>query len=261
MPGIVRGGQSPKRRALLQSGNLVAAQLAAAGNTSAGISAAFDIELVRAHAAGVIDDADRLAALTSAAALIALALPEREPAWRRLPSLRRAHRSARSSAPTGRQRYVAWECNAADGPGLRARPVAPVPPPGSTTTSPTSRRVRAASVSRLGGRALPGEAAAAARFFVARRSRGRCRARRRSHPDRLFSAPPSARAAGSGPCPRRRPCPAGRPPAPLTGLRAGWYDLGVNQNKGPDTMADPVLVGGITRRRLRRRARRARYLS
>src|SRR5579864_5373083 len=74
--GLVRGGQSPKRRALLQPGNLVAASWRGRLEEHLG---AFDIELIRAHAATLIDDADKLAALSSAAALIALALPEREP--------------------------------------------------------------------------------------------------------------------------------------------------------------------------------------
>lgn len=74
--GLVRGGQSPKRRALLQPGNLVAVIWRARLPEHLG---AFDIELLRPHAAGLIDDPDRLAALSAAAALIALALPEREP--------------------------------------------------------------------------------------------------------------------------------------------------------------------------------------
>src|ERR1700733_4008615 len=74
--GLVRGGQSPKRRALLQPGNLVAASWRGRLEEHLGT---FDIERARAHAAGLIDDADRLAALSSAAALIAVALPEREP--------------------------------------------------------------------------------------------------------------------------------------------------------------------------------------
>ena len=103
--GIVRGGQSPKRRALLQPGNLVAASWRGRLEEHLG---AFDIELVRAHAAGVIDDADRLAALTSAAALIALALPEREPhgdVYRAFAALIEALDSQAWAT-----RYVAWEC-------------------------------------------------------------------------------------------------------------------------------------------------------
>lgn len=74
--GLVRGGQSPKRRALLQPGNLVAVSWRGRLPEHLG---AFEVELLRSHAAGLIDDPDRLAALSSATALIALALPEREP--------------------------------------------------------------------------------------------------------------------------------------------------------------------------------------
>src|ERR1700688_2139778 len=70
--GLVRGGQSPKRRALLQPGNLVAASWRGGLPEHLG---AFDCELLRAHAASLIDDPDKLAALSAAAALIALALP------------------------------------------------------------------------------------------------------------------------------------------------------------------------------------------
>jgi DNA repair protein RecO (recombination protein O) len=103
--GLVRGGQSPKRRALLQPGNLVAATWRGRLPEHLG---AFEIELLRAHAAGLIDDPDRLAALASAAALIALALPEHEP-----------HRDvfqgfgdliAELDSAAWAARYVAWEC-------------------------------------------------------------------------------------------------------------------------------------------------------
>src|ERR1700720_3714517 len=74
--GLVRGGQSPKRRALLQPGNLVAARWRGRLAEQLG---AFDIGLLRAHAAGLIGDPAKLAALAAAPALIGLALPEREP--------------------------------------------------------------------------------------------------------------------------------------------------------------------------------------
>src|SRR5271154_2299123 len=65
--GLARGGQPPKRRALLQPGNLVAA--AWRGRLAEQLGA-YEIELLRAHAAGLIDDPDRLAALSSATALV-----------------------------------------------------------------------------------------------------------------------------------------------------------------------------------------------
>ena len=102
--GLVRGGQSPKRHALLQSGNLVAVTWRGRLPEHLG---AFEVELLRPHAAGLIDDPDRLAALTAAAALIALALPEREPhsdVFQDLGRLIAALDSAGWAAS-----YVAWE--------------------------------------------------------------------------------------------------------------------------------------------------------
>jgi DNA repair protein RecO (recombination protein O) len=113
--GLVRGGQSPKRRAVLQPGNLVAVSWRGRLEEHLG---AFDIELVRAHAATLINDADRLAALSSTAALVAVALPEREPhgdVYQSFGELIEALDSRDWEA-----RYVAWECSllAALGYGL-----------------------------------------------------------------------------------------------------------------------------------------------
>ncbi|MBV9860153.1 MAG: DNA repair protein RecO [Alphaproteobacteria bacterium] len=74
--GLVRGGQSPKARAVLQPGNAVAATWRGRLTEHLG---ALSCELVQAHAAGLLDDPDRLAALAAAAALVAATLPEREP--------------------------------------------------------------------------------------------------------------------------------------------------------------------------------------
>lgn len=103
--GLVRGGQSPKKRALLQPGNLVAVSWRGRLPEHLG---AFEIELLRPHAAGLLDDPGRLAALSSAAALIALALPEREPhgdVFRGLGGL-----IAALDSPAWPLDYVAWEC-------------------------------------------------------------------------------------------------------------------------------------------------------
>jgi len=103
--GLVRGGQSPKRRALLQPGNLVAAHWRARLEEHLGT---FEIELQRAHVAALIDDPDRLAALSSAAALVAAALPEREPhgdVFRDFAALIDELDSSGWAA-----QYIAWEC-------------------------------------------------------------------------------------------------------------------------------------------------------
>jgi DNA repair protein RecO (recombination protein O) len=103
--GLVRGGQSPKRRALLQPGNLVAASWRGRLPEHLGT---LEIELLRAHAAALIDDPNRLAALSSAAALIALALPEHEPhgdVFKALGELIAVLDSTGWPAD-----YIAWEC-------------------------------------------------------------------------------------------------------------------------------------------------------
>ena len=74
--GFVRGGQSPKARAMLQPGNEVAAVWRGRLDEHLG---SIGCELVRAHAARFLDNPSRLAGLTSAAALVGAALPEREP--------------------------------------------------------------------------------------------------------------------------------------------------------------------------------------
>ena len=103
--GLVRGGQSPKRRALLQPGNLVAVTWRGRLPEHLG---AFEIELLRPHAAALIDEPNRLAALSSAAALIALTLPEREPHGDVFQALGALIAALDSQAwPPD---YVAWEC-------------------------------------------------------------------------------------------------------------------------------------------------------
>ena len=74
--GLVRGGQSPRRRALLQPGNEIAA--AWRGRLPEHLGT-LDCELIEPHAARFLDDPDRLAALNAAVALLLAALPEREP--------------------------------------------------------------------------------------------------------------------------------------------------------------------------------------
>jgi DNA repair protein RecO (recombination protein O) len=104
--GLVRGGQSPRRRALLQPGNKLAA--AWRGRLPEHLGS-FDCELVEPHAARFLDDPDRLAALTAAAALLVIALPEREPNAELYEAFA-ALLAALDSASSWPQCYVAWEC-------------------------------------------------------------------------------------------------------------------------------------------------------
>jgi len=104
--GLVRGGQSPRRRALLQPGNLVAA--AWRGRLPEHLGS-LDCELLAAHAALFLNDPDRLTALSAAAALIAVALPEHEPhadIYAAFGMLIEAF----DSRPGWLRNYVEWEC-------------------------------------------------------------------------------------------------------------------------------------------------------
>ncbi len=67
-------------------------------------------ELIRAHAAGFINDPDRLAGLAAAAALIAVTLPEREP-HPDIYALFAKLLDALDSADDWPKRYVGWECS------------------------------------------------------------------------------------------------------------------------------------------------------
>lgn len=103
--GLVRGGQSPRRRALVQPGNLLAAHWRGRLPEHLGM---FECELVRAYAAPLIDDPDRLAGLAAAAALAAAALPEREP-HADVYALFAALIAALDSGDDWAQHYVGWE--------------------------------------------------------------------------------------------------------------------------------------------------------
>jgi DNA repair protein RecO (recombination protein O) len=105
--GLVRGGQSPRRRALLQPGNAVAATWR--GRLAEHLGT-FECELAEPHAARLIDDPDRLAALGAAAALLLAALPEREPH----PDVHLSFAgllAALDSQAEWPQAYVIWECD------------------------------------------------------------------------------------------------------------------------------------------------------
>jgi DNA repair protein RecO (recombination protein O) len=103
--GLVRGGQSPKARAMLQPGNEVAATWRGRLDEHLGT---IGCELVRSHAARFLDDPHRLAGLTSAVALICAALPEREPHGDVYVSLARLIEALDSGVDWPAQ-YVRWE--------------------------------------------------------------------------------------------------------------------------------------------------------
>ena len=103
--GLVRGGQSPRYRAMLQPGNEVAAVWRGRLDEHLGT---IGCELLRTHAARFLDDPGRLAGLTSAAALVAAALPEREPQPEVFASFARLI-EALDSAIDWPAHYVTWE--------------------------------------------------------------------------------------------------------------------------------------------------------
>ncbi len=103
--GLVRGGQSPRARATLQPGNEVAAAWRGRLDEHLGT---IGCELVRAHAARVLDDPGRLGGLTSAAALVMTTLPERAP-YRDVYVSFAYLLEALDSAVDWRAHYVRWE--------------------------------------------------------------------------------------------------------------------------------------------------------
>jgi len=103
--GLVRGGQSPKLRAVLQPGNEVAAVWRGRLAEHLGSVAC---EIVRAYAARILDDPGRLAALSAATALVAAALPERAPHPDVFASFERLLKTL-DSATDWPARYVGWE--------------------------------------------------------------------------------------------------------------------------------------------------------
>ena len=117
--GLVRGGQSPKRRAILQPGNEVRAVWRGRLPEHLGM---LECELVRAHAAPLLDEPAPLAALGAATALLAATLGEREPQAEIYAGFSRLL-AALDSRCGWLARYVDWECGllAALGFGLDLR--------------------------------------------------------------------------------------------------------------------------------------------
>ncbi len=103
--GVVRGGTGRRMAPVLQPGALLHLTWRARLHDHLGT---FTAEPVRAHAAALMADPDRLAALSSACALAAFALPEREPQPRLYPAtLALFDRMARGAPWFGA--YLAWE--------------------------------------------------------------------------------------------------------------------------------------------------------
>lgn len=74
--GLVRGGSGKRLNGILQPGNKIQARWHARLSEHLG---SYTVEPMKAYAAAALSDARRLAALTSACALIEASLPEREP--------------------------------------------------------------------------------------------------------------------------------------------------------------------------------------
>jgi DNA repair protein RecO (recombination protein O) len=102
--GLLRGGQSRKVTATLQPGNLVDAVWRARLPEHLG---EWRLELLRSQAARLMESAERLAALSAAAAIIERALPERESHLECFSGLQ-ALIDALDSAHWG-ESYVVWE--------------------------------------------------------------------------------------------------------------------------------------------------------
>jgi DNA repair protein RecO (recombination protein O) len=106
--GLARGADGRRGRSLYQTGNRVQAVWRARLGEQLGN---FSCELVEAHGGRLIEDPMRLAALSSAAALVEAALPEREPHRFLYERLLALLRSLQSDEPGMRwpQDYVRWE--------------------------------------------------------------------------------------------------------------------------------------------------------
>lgn len=145
--GLVRGGNSKRLRGVLQSGNAVQATWRARLEEHLGT---FSLELLEGHAARVMDDAGRLAAMASACALVDASLPEREPHGDLYLGLRGL--LAALPAEGWGAAYVAWELAllASLGFGLDL-----------SRCAATGRRDDLVYVSPRTGRAVSGEAGAA----------------------------------------------------------------------------------------------------
>ena len=108
--GLIHGGQSRKKQGLLQPGNLLEVRWKARLQEQLGH---FVCELQTAYGARILSDPDRLAAMTSALALLEVALAEREPhedCYQRLQVfLQDLVNSEAASSDDWLNCYLAWE--------------------------------------------------------------------------------------------------------------------------------------------------------
>lgn len=74
--GVVRGANSKNNRGIIQSGNVVSSQWQARLSQQLGT---FKLELLEAHAAHIMQDESKLAALSAACTITEIALPEHHP--------------------------------------------------------------------------------------------------------------------------------------------------------------------------------------
>jgi DNA repair protein RecO (recombination protein O) len=102
--GLVRGGISKKQRGVLQPGNEVHANWRARLEEHLGN---FSVELLDGHTGRVLSDPSRLAAMSSACALLDICLPEREPYPNLFASLKALLLVLPDEGWEGA--YVAWE--------------------------------------------------------------------------------------------------------------------------------------------------------
>jgi len=102
--GLVRGGNSKKLRGVLQPGNEVHANWRARLEEHLG---GYSIELLDGHTGRVLSDPNRLAAMSSACALVDICLPEREPHLNLFASLKALLLVLPDEGWEGA--YVAWE--------------------------------------------------------------------------------------------------------------------------------------------------------
>lgn len=142
--GLVRGGAGSRASSLYQTGSLVAARWRGRLPEHLG---SYSCEPLTGFAAGVLDDPLRLAALASAAAIIELACPEREPHARLFEATLALLRGLREADWAAR--YVEWEreCLSELGFGLDL-----------SACAATGRPDRLAYVSPRTGRAVSAEA-------------------------------------------------------------------------------------------------------